>query len=109
MDEIGFATFRYDKRGVGASGGDYWATGFNDRLTDAIAAVKWLASQPTLDASRVFVLGHSEGALIAIRLASGAAQVAGAVLLAGSAKTGEQTSGKAGRLQMRSQASTSGL
>ncbi|MGA7910310.1 MAG: alpha/beta fold hydrolase, partial [Candidatus Dormiibacterota bacterium] len=74
-----------------ASAGDYWATGFNDRLTDAVAAVAWLASRPVVDASRIFVLGHSEGALVAIRLASGAAPIAGAVLLAGSAKTGEQT------------------
>ena len=91
MLEIGFATLRYDKRGVGGSGGDYWATGFNDRLTDAVAAVAWLASQPMVDASHIFVLGHSEGALIAIRLAAGAAPGAGAVLLAGSAKTGEET------------------
>ncbi len=88
--DIGFVTFRFDKRGVGASGGDYWATGFNDRLTDATAAVEWLAKQPSVDASRIFVLGHSEGALIAIRLAAAAAPVAGVVLLAGSAKTGEQ-------------------
>src|SRR3954471_7756924 len=30
------APFRYDKRGVGASQGDYWHTGFDDRLTDAV-------------------------------------------------------------------------
>jgi pimeloyl-ACP methyl ester carboxylesterase len=91
LDEWGFATFRYDKRGVGASGGSYWATGFDDRLTDAVAAVTWLAQQPQVDASRIYVLGHSEGALLAGRLAAGAAPVAGAVLLAGSAKSGEQT------------------
>lgn len=48
--ESGFVTFRYDKRGVGTSAGDYWATGFNDRLTDALAAVAWLASRPVVDA-----------------------------------------------------------
>lgn len=86
----GLATFRYDKRGVGASEGDYWSTGFHDRLSDAVAAVVWLAEQPEIDARRVFVLGHSEGALLATRLAAGQAPVAGAVLLAGSAKSGEQ-------------------
>ncbi len=28
----GFASLRYDKRGVGDSEGDYWKTGFDDRL-----------------------------------------------------------------------------
>jgi uncharacterized protein len=91
LDGAGLATFRYDKRGVGASAGDYWRTGFDDRLTDAVAAVDWLRGQPDVDSSRIFVLGHSEGALLAVRLAAGGAPVAGLVLLAGSAKTGEQT------------------
>jgi len=91
LDEWGFATLRYDKRGVGASTGSYWATGFGDRLADAVAALAWLAKQPEVDASRIYVLGHSEGALLAGRIAAGAAPVAGAVLLAGSAKSGEET------------------
>lgn len=90
LGERGFATFRYDKRGVGASEGDYWATGFDDQLTDAVAAVGWLASRSEVDPLRIFVLGHSEGALICVRLAAGGAPVAGIVLLAGSAMTGEQ-------------------
>jgi hypothetical protein len=87
----GFATFRYDKRGVGASEGDYWTSSFKDRLADAVAAVAWVRDRPEVDPSRVVVLGHSEGALVSIRLAAGAAPVAGAILLAGSVKTGEQT------------------
>lgn len=90
LDACGFATLRYDKRGVGASGGDYWSSGFEDRLTDAAAALRWLAPQEQVDRSRLFVLGHSEGALVAIRLAAGAASIAGAVLLAGSAKSGNR-------------------
>lgn len=91
LGALGLATFRYDKRGVGDSGGDYWRSGFDDRLTDAVAAVAWLREQPQIDPARIFVLGHSEGALIAIRLAAGAVPVMGVVLLAGSAKTGEET------------------
>ena len=86
----GLATLRYDKRGVGGSEGDYFGSDFDDRATDAAAAVEWLRSRPEVDAARVFALGHSEGALIAVRLAAGAASVAGLVLLAGSARTGEQ-------------------
>jgi pimeloyl-ACP methyl ester carboxylesterase len=91
LSAIGFATFRYDKRGIGSSEGDYWTTGFDDRLADASAAVAWLAGRPEVDPKRVFVLGHSEGAMIAVRLAAGGDAVAGIVLLGGSAKTGEET------------------
>lgn len=96
LSTIGFATFRYDKRGIGSSEGDYWTTGFDDRFADASAAVAWLAGRPEVDPKRIFVLGHSEGAMIAVRLAAGGEAVggeavAGVVLLGGSAKTGEET------------------
>jgi pimeloyl-ACP methyl ester carboxylesterase len=90
LDAAGFATLRYDKRGVGASAGDRRTIGFHDRLRDAAAAVAWLGSRPEIDPSRIFIVGHSEGALYATRLAAGAAPVAGVVLLAGSAKSGEE-------------------
>jgi hypothetical protein len=88
IERLGMATFRYDKRGVGASAGDYFGSGFDDRLTDAVAAVEWLRARPEVDAGRVIALGHSEGALLSVRLAAGAAPVAGAILLAGSAQPG---------------------
>jgi hypothetical protein len=90
IEAQGLATFRYDKRGVGASDGDYFATDFDDRLADAAAAVGWLRARPEVDASRVFALGHSEGALLSVGLAAGAAPVAGLVLLAGAAQSGER-------------------
>jgi uncharacterized protein len=90
IERQGLATFRYDKRGVGGSEGDYMTSDFDDRVTDAVAAVEWLRARPEVDAARVFALGHSEGALIAVRLAAGAAPVAGVILLAGAAHTGEQ-------------------
>jgi pimeloyl-ACP methyl ester carboxylesterase len=88
--EHGIATLRYDKRGVGASDGDFWTNSFDDLRDDAVAAVEWLRGRPEVDASRIVVLGHSEGALIATRIAAGPNHVAGVVLLAGSVKTGEQ-------------------
>jgi uncharacterized protein len=90
IERQGLATFRFDKRGVGDSEGEYFSSDFDDRLTDAIAAVEWLRARPEVDASRVIALGHSEGAMVAVRLAAGAAPVAGAILLAGAAQTGEQ-------------------
>lgn len=87
LTDAGVSTLRYDKRGIGSSGGDYRSTGMNQRLTDARAALAWLATRaPGLP---LLVVGHSEGALHAIELA--ASQVAaGAVLLSPAARTGEQ-------------------
>ncbi len=87
----GVASFRYDKRGVGSSGGSYWTTGFNDLYEDAEAAIGFLASRPEIDPKRIYCLGHSEGAILSLMLAARSGKVAGAVLLAGAAKTGEET------------------
>ena len=87
----GIASFRYDKRGVGASEGDYWSCGFHDLVADAQAAIAYLATRPEIEPQRIFVLGHSEGAIVALNMAASEAGVSGAVLLAGSAKTGKET------------------
>ena len=90
LSDLGFATIRYDKRGVGESEGKYFETGFDDLFEDAKSGLVFIKTRKEIDPSKVFVLGHSEGALIALRLAAGG-YVAGAALLAGSAKTGEET------------------
>jgi uncharacterized protein len=84
------STLRYDKRGVGASGGDYWTVGMAQRLADARAALGWLASEaPGLP---LLVIGHSEGTYYAAQLAAegdvAGVSVAGVGLLSGSARTG---------------------
>jgi pimeloyl-ACP methyl ester carboxylesterase len=89
LAEHGIATLRYDKRGVGASEGNYWETGFFDNVSDASSALKYLKAQKQIQSEAVFLLGHSEGALIATRLAAEGADVAGVVLLSGTAQSGE--------------------
>ncbi len=90
LTEAGIASFRYDKRGVGASGGDFFAAGFRDNVSDATAAIDMLRARPGVDPSRVFVVGHSEGALIATELAASDPELGGVVLLAGTATVGEE-------------------
>lgn len=85
----GIASFRYDKRGVGASQGDFYTCGFHDNVKDARSAFNYLAARQKIDPSRVFVIGHSEGAVIASRLAGTGLKTAGIVLLAGTAQPGE--------------------
>jgi len=88
MAAAGVSTLRYDKRGVGASGGAYLTAGMPQRLADARVALGWLADRcPGL---QLIVLGHSEGTYYAAQLASGDAGVAGAVLLSGAARPGAE-------------------
>jgi pimeloyl-ACP methyl ester carboxylesterase len=82
------ATLRYDKRGVGASGGDYLHAGLTENLADARAGLRWLAARfPGLP---LLTVGHSEGTWHAARLAAEEKPVAGTILLGAPARTGEQ-------------------
>jgi dienelactone hydrolase len=49
----------------------------------AVAAVRILQQQPTVDTTRVFVLGHSMGGKIAPRVAEALPSIAGLVIMAG--------------------------
>jgi pimeloyl-ACP methyl ester carboxylesterase len=90
LADRGVATLRYDKRGIGASEGEHYDTGFFDHVADASAALAYLKSREEVRPDLTFVLGHSEGALIATRMAGTGAEVAGAILLSGSARPGEE-------------------
>ncbi|MDO8106345.1 alpha/beta fold hydrolase [Isoptericola sp. b441] len=85
LADVGVASLRYDKRGIGGSDGDYLSTGFGDATADARAALAWLSALP--EVGPVVVIGHSEGALHAQSLAADG-DVVGAVLLAGQARPG---------------------
>lgn len=90
LAEAGVASFRYDKRGVGASPGDWRKVGLWDNVDDAATAVEMLRVRPEIDPSRVAVAGHSEGAVQAVALAARDRSLAGVVMLAGSARAGEE-------------------
>jgi len=89
LADHGIASLRYDKRGIGASDGNYWETGFYDNVSDASLALGYLKAHKMIEPEKVFLLGHSEGALISTRLAADGTNVAGVILLAGSAQRGE--------------------
>ena len=89
MASMGIASFRYDKRGVGESEGDYMSTGFYDNVSDARAALEVLRDQSDIDPDSLVVIGHSEGALIASELAAHDPTLVGVVLLSGAAENGE--------------------
>lgn len=58
----GIASLRFDKRGVGASGGSQGASDYDTDLVDNLAAFRFLQGHQFVDATRVGVSGHSAGA-----------------------------------------------
>ena len=90
LNRKGFAVLRYDKRGVGGSSGDYDAATTADFASDAEAAVAWLKTQAQIDASRVGILGHSEGGIIAPAVAAEDKSVAFVVMIAGPCIRGDR-------------------
>jgi len=69
LTKRGVVVLRYDERGVGKSTGNYVQSTIGDFSKDAIAAVEFLRKQQQVDPSRVGIIGHSEGGLIAALLA----------------------------------------
>jgi len=61
----GFVALTYDKRGVGASKGDWHTADFEDLAGDAAAGLRLLSAEPSVDVARIGVYGHSQGATIA--------------------------------------------
>ncbi|MET7835662.1 alpha/beta fold hydrolase [Micromonospora sediminicola] len=90
LADAGTATLRYDRRGVGESTGEFLRTGFHDNVDDAAAALAALAADPAVDSRKLFLVGHSEGALTAVALAARGVPLAGLVLLAGTGRTGAE-------------------
>jgi uncharacterized protein len=73
LSERGFAVLRYDKRGVGANSQiidtNIWGNlTFDDLKNDAEIALGILTQQPEVDPTKITLIGHSEGTIIAPRI-----------------------------------------
>jgi uncharacterized protein len=74
LSERGFAVLRYDKRGIGDNSQiidtNVWGNvTFEDLKRDAKTALNVLIQQPEVDKNQITLIGHSEGTLIAPRIA----------------------------------------
>ena len=86
----GFAVLRYDDRGVGKSKGEFKKATTFDFATDAEAALNFLKTRPEIDSTKIGLIGHSEGGLVAPIVASERKDIAFILLMAGPGLTGEQ-------------------
>jgi uncharacterized protein len=73
LSERGFVVLRYDKRGAGANftiDQNVWGNAtINDLIQDSKKALNVLTQQPEVDPNRISLIGHSEGTIIAPRVA----------------------------------------
>jgi uncharacterized protein len=83
----GIASFRYDKRTNKYPKLDPARTGLNEEvIDDVLSAIKILRANALTKNSKLFVAGHSLGAMCAPLIASKSKEVSGIILLAGPAR-----------------------
>jgi pimeloyl-ACP methyl ester carboxylesterase len=80
LADAGYYVLRYDKRGVGQSGGRGETATIQDYAEDVGAAIRFLRDRKDVDAKRIVLFGHSEGGLVALLAASRDDDIAGVVL-----------------------------
>jgi len=88
LADRGFMVLRYDKRGVGQSGGRVETVTLQDYADDAIAIVKWLARRDDVDPRRIAVLGYGEGGAAALLAAAREKKIASVVLVGAPGSSG---------------------
>jgi pimeloyl-ACP methyl ester carboxylesterase len=90
LADAGFLVLRYDKRGIGQSGGRVESATLADYADDLRAAVKFLSDRKDVDRKHLAVLGHSEGGSVAMLAAAHEKKIAALVLVATFGVTGAE-------------------
>jgi len=90
LAERGFLVVRYDKRGVGQSGGRAERATIQDYAEDVISVEKWLEKRKDVDKRHISVVGHSEGGAVALIAGSRRKEIASLVLIAAPGTRGSE-------------------
>lgn len=83
----GYAVLVYDKRGTGASTGDWRSAGLEEYADDLVAGIVAMSRRPEIDTARITVLGTSEGGWVAPLAASRSAAIKAIAVISGGART----------------------
>src|SRR5687767_2466541 len=93
LADAGFFVVRYDKRGVGQSGGRIESTSIEAYADDVRAVVDWVRQRKDVDRNRIALVGHSEGGAVALLVGGRLkGQVRALGLIAAPGQTGRQIS-----------------
>jgi pimeloyl-ACP methyl ester carboxylesterase len=90
LADAGYMVVRYDKRGVGQSGGRPEGVTLADYADDVVSVIQYLKKRRDVDRRRIAVVGHSEGASVALLAAARTRDVAAVVSVAGMGTTGAE-------------------
>ena len=90
LTQAGIAVLRYDERGVGKSTGQFDGCDSRCLSKDVEAAIDFLKTQPEIDATKIGLIGHSEGGYIGPMIAARRNDIDFLVMLAGPGVPGEQ-------------------
>ena len=82
LSEAGYLVLRYDKRGMGQSGGRAESANLDSYADDVLAAFRYLERRDDVDRDRIIVTAHGEGSWIALRAAARENDIAAVALLA---------------------------
>jgi uncharacterized protein len=88
LADAGFLVVRYDKRGIGQSGGRWESAGLLDYAEDVRVAIKMLERRKDVDPKRIAVIGHSEGGTVALTAASKDKRIGAVAVLGAPGVTG---------------------
>lgn len=66
LSDAGFFVVRYDKRGVGQSGGRIESASLDAYADDARSVLQWVRKRRDVDRDRIALVGHSEGGAVAL-------------------------------------------
>lgn len=90
LAQAGFFVVRYDKRGQGQSGGRTENATLEDYAADVRNIVSWLRRRKDVDADRIAVLSHGDGAAVALIAARREGRIKAVGLLGSPAGTGRE-------------------
>lgn len=65
----GIATFRYDDRGVGKSGGNFSETSLSMLASDVEAIINYFSNNSSRSFTEIILLGHSQGGIVGAKVA----------------------------------------
>jgi pimeloyl-ACP methyl ester carboxylesterase len=89
LTKNGIAVLRFDDRGIAQSTGDHNAATSEDFARDVLSAIDFLKTRKEMNQSKIGLIGHSEGGLIAPMVAVQSNDVAFIVLMAGTGIPGD--------------------